>query len=226
MAVAAPSGTVTFLFTDIEGSTRLWEQAPAAMRDALKRHDRIVQAAIAEHGGYVFATGGDGFAAAFGRAGDLIAASARAQAALGREDWPSAAPIRVRMAVHTGEVTERDGNYFGPPVNQTARLMAVAHGGQVLCSAATAELVRAEVPLVDLGLHRLRDLSAPQRVYQVGTTAFAPLQTVDAVPTNLPTVRSELIGRLHGGELRNRPSRQPHVGPCRSAPRPGLCGPY
>ena len=140
--MAAPSGTVTFLFTDIEGSTRLWEQAPTAMRDALELHDRIVQAAIAEHAGYVFATGGDGFAAAFGRAGDGVAASARAQAKLSGGDWPAAAPVRVRMALHTGEASERDGNYFGSAVNRAARLMAVGHGGQLLVSAVTAELSR------------------------------------------------------------------------------------
>src|SRR5579862_3133638 len=193
--MAGPSGTVTFLFTDIEGSTRLWEDSPSAMRDALERHDDIVQSAIAGHDGYLFSTGGDGFAAAFSRAGDAVAAGARAQAELGREPWPEQAQLRVRMAVHTGEVVERGGNYFGTPVNQAARLMAVAHGGQVLCSAVTAELVRAEVPLVDLGLHRLRDLSAPQRIFQVGTATFPSLETVDAVPTNLPIVRSELIGR-------------------------------
>ena len=195
MGVAAPTGTVTFVFTDIEGSTRLWERSPSAMRDALERHDAIVQAAIADHGGYLFATGGDGFAAAFARAGDAVAAACRAQAQLSQEAWPSEAAIRVRMAVHTGEVVEREGNYFGTPVNQAARLMGIAHGGQVLCSAATAELVRAEVPLVDLGLHRLRDLSAPQRVFQVGSGRFPGLQTVDTVPTNLPTMVTELVGR-------------------------------
>jgi class 3 adenylate cyclase len=130
MGVVAPSGTITFLFTDIEGSTRLWQQDEAAMRSALERHDAIVHAAIEGHGGYVFSTGGDGFGVAFARAGDAVAAAVEAQAALGAEPWPDGVLIRVRMGVHTGEVTERDGDYFGTPVNQTARLMAVGHGAR------------------------------------------------------------------------------------------------
>src|SRR6516164_586728 len=135
---------------------------------ALVRHNAIVRGAVEERGGYVFATGGDGLAVAFARAGDGLAAAISAQAALEAERWPDGAPIRVRMALHTGEVTERDGDYFGTPVNQAARLMALGHGGQILCSAVTARLLSAQVPVLDLGEYRLRDLSAAQRVFQVG----------------------------------------------------------
>jgi predicted ATPase len=186
---------VTFLFTDIEGSTRLWETASAAMGVALERHNLVVRAAIEEAGGYVFATGGDGFAAAFGRAGDGLSAAWRAQEGLAAESWPEGASIKVRMALHTGEATERDGDYFGTPVNQAARLMALGHGGQILCSATTAGLVAGQVPLVELGEHRLRDLLAAQRVFQVGDRRFPALRSVDAVPGNLPTMLTELIGR-------------------------------
>jgi predicted ATPase len=186
---------VTFLFTDIEESTRRWEEMPEPMRDALARHDQIVRGSIEEHGGYVFATGGDGFAAAFGRAGDAVAAAVEAQAALIAEMWPEEAAIRVRMGLHTGEAFEREGDYFGPAVNRTARLMALANGGQVLCSSVTAELTQLDVQLYDLGEHRLRDLSAPQRVFQVGDGRFAPLRSVDAFPGNLPLQVSSFIGR-------------------------------
>jgi predicted ATPase/class 3 adenylate cyclase len=193
--VGAPSGTVTFLFTDIEGSTRLWETAPEDMGAALLRHDAIVHSAVEAHDGFVFASGGDGFAVAFGRAGEAVRAAVAMQDALGVEAWPAATPIRVRMAIHTGEAVERDGDFYGTPVNQTARLMAVGHGGQILVSAVTAGLVGPAVGLGDLGSHRLRDLSAPQHVFQVGEGRFPPLRSVDAVPTNLPVMVTELIGR-------------------------------
>ena len=155
----------------------MWQSAREAMPVALERHDAILRSAIEGHSGYVFSTGGDGFGAAFARAGEAVAAAVEAQTALGAEPWPGSAAIRVRMGLHTGEVTERDGDYFGTPVNQTARLMAVGHGGQVVCSAVTAALVGAEVKVVDLGEHRLRDLSAAQRIFQVGDGRFPPLRT-------------------------------------------------
>jgi predicted ATPase len=164
------------------------------MRSALARHDAIVRDAIEGYGGYVFGTGGDGFAAAFSRAADGVAAARDAQAGLAGEQWPEGRSLRVRMGLHTGEVDERDGDYFGAAVNRTARLTAVVNGGQIVCSSATAELLTG-VELVDLGHHRLRDLSTPQRLFQVGAGVFLPLRSVDAVPTNLPTVRTELIGR-------------------------------
>ena len=171
MGVGAPSGTVTFLFTDIEGSTLLWQEAPDAMREALELHDSILRAAIDGHGGYAFSTGGDGFGVAFARSGDALAAAAEGQAGLAGESWPEGAEIRVRMGVHTGEVAEREGDYFGTPVNQTARLMAAGHGGQVLVSAASQELMRDRLPqgcgLLELGEFRLRDLGRPERIFQV-----------------------------------------------------------
>jgi len=195
MGVGAPSGTVTFLFTDIEGSTRLWQAAPDAMRLALARHDAIVRAAVDAHGGYVFSTGGDGFGVTFARSGDALAAAADAQEALGVEPWPDGAGIRVRMGVHTGEAEEREGDYFGAAVNRAARLMAVGHGGQVLCSVATAEVAGGEFAVVDLGEHRLRDLDRPMHVFQVGGGSFPPLRSLDVLPGNLPSLASSFVGR-------------------------------
>jgi len=194
MGVGLPSGTVTFLFTDIEGSTALWEAAPEAMREALERHDSILNGAIESHEGAVFSTGGDGVAAVFARAADALAAANAAQAALAGVEWQTPVPLRVRMGVHTGEATERDGDYFGAPVNRAARLMAAGHGGQVLVSATTAGLV-GTAGLTDLGEHQLRDLSEPQRVFQVGAGRFPPLRTLDVALTNLPVQPTSLIGR-------------------------------
>jgi predicted ATPase len=165
------------------------------MADALGRHDAIVRSAVEDHDGYVFSAGGDGFAVAFRRAADALAAAVDIQSVLEAEPWPQGAVIRVRMGLHTGEVIERDGDYFGPSVNRAARLMAVAHGGQVVCSQATAALAGPTVGLIGLGEHRLRDLGAAEVVFQVGSGSFPQLRSLDAVPTNLPTVRTELIGR-------------------------------
>ena len=194
-----PTGTVTFLFTDLETSTRLWEEHPEAMRGALARHDVILRNAVEQQSGRVVKTTGDGVHAAFGTAHDAVAAAVKAQAAISEEVWPLPDPLRVRVGLHTGEAEFRDGDYFGPALNRAARLMSVAHGGQIVVSLATGELVRDRLPagvtLVDLGEHRLRDMSRPERVFQVGEGAFPPLRSLDAVPTNLPTMRTELIGR-------------------------------
>jgi predicted ATPase/class 3 adenylate cyclase len=194
---------VTFLFTDVEGSTRLWSSAPEAMRLALARHDEIVRGAVEAHRGYVFATRGDGFSAAFGRAGDAVAAGVAAEAGLAKEEWPDGAAIRVRMGLHTGEVEERGGDYFGPAVNETARLMELAHGGQVVCSAVTATLVADSLPpqvkVVDLGEHLLRDLSRREHVFQVEApglpSEFPPLRSADVLPGNLPVQPTSFVGR-------------------------------
>ncbi len=201
--MAVPSGTVTFLFTDIEGSTRLWQAAPDAMRQGLERHDAIVRDAIEAHGGYVFSTGGDGFAAAFARAGEAVEAAIEAQRALGAEPWSESAPLLVRMGVHTGEVTERDGDYFGPPLNRCARLMASGHGGQILCSTVTAALVSGQLPggltLRDLGIVRLRDLSEPEHVFQLDheqlRAEFPALRSLDSYRSNLPSQSTAFVGR-------------------------------
>ena len=136
-----PSGTVTFLFTDIEGSTRLWDERPDPMREALARHDELLRSSIAGHGGYVFSAAGDGLGAAFARSIDALSAAVDAQRALTAEPWPQGAALRVRMGVHSGETEERDGNYFGSAVNRAARIMAAAQGGQVVVSDVTAGLL-------------------------------------------------------------------------------------
>src|SRR5947208_465646 len=137
-----PTGIVTFLFTDIEGSTRLWEQQPEAMRAALAGHDALLRAAIEAHGGQIFKTVGDQFCAAFAAAPDALAAALEAQRALAAETFAAVGPLRVRMALHTGAAEERGGDYFGPPLNRLARLLAAGHGGQVLLSQASADRVR------------------------------------------------------------------------------------
>src|SRR6516165_8156758 len=129
-----PSGTVTFLFTDLEGSTRLWQEQPEAMKAALARHDRLVRDAIESHGGYVVKTTGDGFHAAFGSARDALGAAVGAQLALATESWALIGPLRVRMGVHTGEAEYREGDYYGTALNRAARIMSAGHGGQVLVS--------------------------------------------------------------------------------------------
>jgi class 3 adenylate cyclase len=180
---ALPSGTVTFLFTDIEGSTARWEHQPEAMRAALARHDALVRAAIQDHNGHVVKTMGDAFHAAFVLAQDAVAAALDAQRGLQAEPWGEIGPLRVRMAMHTGAAEERDGDYYGPPLNRAARLMSAGHGGQILLSQSTYELVRDTPPdgvaFVDLGEHRLKDLIRPERVFQLAApdipSDFSPL---------------------------------------------------
>ena len=154
---AQPTGTVTFLFTDVEASTRLWEDHPAEMQVALELHDQILRSAIAARAGYVFSTARDAFAAAFARADDAVEAARCAQEDLAAALWPAPAQIRVRMGVHTGSAIERGGDYFGPVLNRAARIMSAGHAGQTLVSSTTAGLVSV-AELVDLGAHRLKDL--------------------------------------------------------------------
>ena len=193
-----PSGVVTFLFTDIEGSTRLWEADPDSMQQALARHDAILRAAVERHDGAVFSTAGDGIGAAFRHASGALAAAADAQRSLTAEQWPETAPIRVRMGIHTGESHERDGDYFGPPVNRAARVMAVGHGGQILVSGTTAGVVSG-VDLQYLGEYRLRDLAGVEHLFQVRAdgigSSFPPLRTVEVVPGNLPVFLTTFVGR-------------------------------
>ncbi len=203
--MAAPSGEVTLLFTDIEGSTRLWDSRPDAMATALRRHDVILAAVIDAHRGHVFKTVGDAFCAAFASAADAVVAAVEIQRALAAEDWPPDLVIRVRMGLHTGNCEERDDDYFGPNVNRTARLEAVAHGGQILLSASTTALLAVDplpgVTLVDLGEHRLKDLARPERVAQVVVpglaSEFPPLRSLSnpALRHNLPQVASSFVGR-------------------------------
>jgi predicted ATPase/class 3 adenylate cyclase len=200
-----PTGTVTFLFTDIEGSTKLWEGDAEAMQEALARHDDILHGVVKEHDGYVFKTVGDACCCAFSRATNALEASLEAQRALlTKEGWPKeTGPLRVRMALHAGTTEERDGDYFGPPVNRVARLLSAAHGGQILLSLATQELVRDQLPpdveLRDLGERRLKDLFGPERVFQLVApglpTEFPPLRTLEGHPNNLPLQPTPLVGR-------------------------------
>jgi len=198
-----PSGTVTFVFTDIEGSTARWDRHPSAMALALRRHDDLLRAAIVRNRGHVFKTIGDAFCAAFSRPEEALAAVVEAQHALLAEDFSAVDGLRVRAAIHTGTADERDGDYFGPAVNRVARLLAIGHGGQVLVSGVTADLVHGALPaqarLHDLGEHRLRDLARPEYVYQLlapGLSAdFPPLRSLDALPNNLPSQVKSFVGR-------------------------------
>jgi predicted ATPase/class 3 adenylate cyclase len=197
-----PSGTVTFLATDIEGSTRRWEEDEAAMRDALARHDGIIRTAVGIHGGNVFKHTGDGMLAVFASAGDAIAAAVRAQRDLRGAAWGSS-PLAVRMAIHSGETHERDGDYFGPTLNRVARLLGVAHGEQILISGAAAALALDHpanaVDLVDVGEHRLRDLDRPERVFQACSAGlrrdFPPLRAAASELRGFPATRTRIIGR-------------------------------
>jgi predicted ATPase/class 3 adenylate cyclase len=198
-----PSGTVTFLFTDLEVSTRLWEQEPEAMRGALARHDAILRDAVAAHGGHVVKGTGDGIHAAFATADAAVHAAIDAQLAVGAERWGVSEPLRVRMGIHTGVAELRDGDYFGPSVNRAARLMSAAHGGQAVVSLATEELVRdasrAGTELLDLGEHRLRDLGRPERVFQIAHPGlprdFPPLRSLEHPPGTLPVFLTSFVGR-------------------------------
>jgi len=202
-ASARPTGTVTFLFSDIEGSTQHWEERPDEMSAALRRHDELLRTAIAAHGGRVFKTMGDQFCVAFSRASDGVAAAADAQRALAAQDWSAVGGLAVRMALHSGITDEREDDYFGPAVNRVARLLAVAHGGQVVASDATAVLLDGVMPermaLRDLGAHRLKDLVEPEHVWQLSIETlqgeFPPLRSLDARPNNLPIQSTSFVGR-------------------------------
>ena len=198
-----PVGTVTFLYTDIEGSTRLWEQRPEAMRPAVARHDAILRQAIAAGGGHVFRTVGDGLCAAFAAAAPAMAAAASAQREIFAQPWPLEQPLRVRMALHSTEAEPRGGDYESSGLNRLGRLLAVCHGGQTLLTQATEQLARDHLPagasLLDLGQHRFRDLTQPDRIFQLlvdGLPAdFPPLRSLDAMPNNLPAQLTSFVGR-------------------------------
>jgi TolB-like protein/class 3 adenylate cyclase/tetratricopeptide (TPR) repeat protein len=192
-----PSGTVTFLFTDIEGSTRLWETQREAMTAALERHDALLRQCIEARGGHIFKTGGDAFCAAFATATSAVEAALAAQRSLRAERWPEHAAIRTRMALHTGAAEIRDGDYFGAPLNHVARLLAVAHGGQTLLSEITHNLCRdrlpAETTLKSLGEHSLKDLARRETVFQFChpdlPRAFPPLKTLLApIDETMPSI--------------------------------------
>jgi predicted ATPase/DNA-binding SARP family transcriptional activator len=197
------TSTVTFLFTDVEGSTRLWEEQPDAMPAALLRHDTLLHAAIRAAGGQVFKTMGDQFCAAFATAPEAMTAALAAQRALQAQTWHQGPPLRVRMALHTGTAQQREGDYFGPTFNRLARLLDTGHGGQILLSLATVELVRDQLPegadLRDLGERRLPDLSRPEQIFQLVVpdlpAHFPPLRSLEAFAHNLPLQLTRFIGR-------------------------------
>ena len=186
MRTGLPSGTVTFLFTDIEGSTRLLHELGDGYADALAEHRRVLREAFARHGGVEVDTQGDAFFVAFARASDAVAAAADGQAAL------EGGPLRVRMGLHTGEPIVTEEGYVGLDVHRAARIAAAGHGGQVLVSQATRDLAGVD-GLRDLGEHRLKDLSASERLYQLGEGDFPPLKTLYA--TNLPVPVTPFVGR-------------------------------
>src|SRR5262245_42062859 len=189
-----PSSTVTFMLTDVERSSALWEQRPVEMAGALAAHDAIVCAAVEANAGRVFSTAGDAFAAAFATAGTAAAAALEVIGAL----EGATSPLRVRIALHTGEADERGGDYFGPSLNRAARLRDIAHGGQVVCSAITAELLADSVHpvyLVPLGIHWLKDLTRAEDVFQLGNGSFPPLRSSGPRRYNLPRQATSLVGR-------------------------------
>jgi class 3 adenylate cyclase/tetratricopeptide (TPR) repeat protein len=218
--VPPPSGTITFLFTDIEGSTRRWDRDRAAMQEAVRHHDRLLREAIAAHHGYVFKTIGDAFCAAFATPEATALAALDAQKALDDADFSSVDGLPVRMAINTGTADERDGDYFGPTVNRVARLLSLGHGGQILLSGIAADLVRENPPpraeLVELGSFALKDLERPEDVYQLTAPglprdfpdlrtkkASGPWLVPDAMRTRYFTGRDDLLEQL-GQKLAER----------------------
>ena len=203
MTPATTSGLATFLMTDIEGSTRLWEEATVAMTVALEAHDAILRVAVESHGGTVVKTTGDGLIAHFDDPVPAVAAAVEGQRALTEHEWPEGAAIRARMAVHSGSAQARGGDYFGPALNRVARLLAIGHGGQVLLSGITATLVGDRLPedaaLLDRGDQRLRDLDQPVRVFELAAPGlardFAPLRTAGPGRSNLPQQLTSFVGR-------------------------------
>ncbi|MGA2977067.1 MAG: adenylate/guanylate cyclase domain-containing protein [Spirochaetia bacterium] len=197
-----PSGTVTFLFTDIEGSTKLWDTRKDEMSRAVARHDAIMRETIEAHSGYVFKTVGDAFCASFAGAAQGLDAALEIRRRLGAVDWGQC-PVRVRIGLHSGLAYERDGDYFGQPLNRTARLSSAGSGGQILISSAVKELLvdalPAGVTLKELGVHRLKDLASPERIWQVdeqgSAVEFPPIRTLDSRPNNLPLLLTPFIGR-------------------------------
>ncbi len=200
-----PTGTVAFLFTDIQGSTQRWESHREAMDAAVQRHDALLRDAIGRHNGYVFKTIGDAFCVAFARVSDAVTAAFEAQRALSAEDFSSVGGLTIRIGLHAGEASERNGDYFGPAVNRAARLVSIGHGGQILLSGVTRDLAHSDLPagasLLDLGSHRLKHLTEPEHVWQltiVGLPAeFPSLKSLDTIPNNLAIQPTSFCGREH-----------------------------
>jgi predicted ATPase/class 3 adenylate cyclase len=200
---AAPTGTVTFLFTDIEGSTGLLKAMGETYRRAQDHHDEIIRAAVAAENGHVVRTAGDSFFVTFESPVPALRAAVAAQRSLGADEWPAGSPLRVRMGLHTGEGVLGGDDYIGIDVNRAARIAAAAHGGQVLLSEATRALVRHDLPdgvtLRDLGDHRLRDIAEPERLFDLVVDGlpsdFQPIRSLDFRPNNLPLQLTSFVGR-------------------------------
>ncbi len=200
-----PVGIVTFMFTDVEGSSRMWEADQPAAREALSIHDSLIISAVKAAGGVIVKSRGEGDShfAVFEQAGDALNAAASIQRALNAQSWPTAKPLRVRMALNTGEADLRQGDYYGTTVNRTARIRAVGYGGQILLASTTAERVADRLPqgvtLQDLGRHRLKDLSLPEQLYQVDIaglqTEFPPVKSLNLKTHNLPAQSTSFVGR-------------------------------
>jgi class 3 adenylate cyclase len=199
----APTGTVSFLFTDIIGSTRLWEKFPAQMGTVLARHDALIRSAVEAHAGLVFKTVGDSVCAAFQSPRDSLEAAIDAQRALAAEDWKEIGTLTVRMAIHAGPAEFRDGDYFGGTLNRVSRIEGAAHGGQILLSRIAVELLEDEpldgITFKSLGNHRLRNLDRPEHLYQVVVPglreSFPPPRSMEALPNNLPVQTTSFVGR-------------------------------
>ena len=198
-AMSPPTGTITFLFTDVEGSTRLWEQSPDAMRHALTRHDALASDLMGRHDGLLIKSRGEGDSlfGVFEAAPNAARAACAFGQALAAEDWPVGTSLRVRIALHTGEANLRESDYYGPAVNRCARLRSLALGGQILLSALTRSLVVDALPegasLIGLGLKKLRDLSEPEFVYQLTHPALAASLLSDS----LPALPAEEVAPVH-----------------------------
>src|SRR5258708_13823100 len=204
MSSSLPSGIITFLFTDIEGSTALWEREPDAMRQALARHDAILRQAVEAQGGTVYKVIGDAIQAAFALPSVALAAALAAQRALAAATWPTRSPLRVRMGLHVGPAEAVGADYATThTLNRVARIMSAAHGGQIVLSAEAAELMQADLPpgvtLRDLGQHRMKGLTRRKHLFQLVApdlpVEFPSLSTLDAVPNNLPVQLTSFIGR-------------------------------
>jgi predicted ATPase/class 3 adenylate cyclase len=200
---ALPTGTVTFLFTDIAGSTRLWQEHPDSMPQVLARHDELLRTAIEQNHGFVIKTIGDAFMAVFSTAHDGVNAALTAQRSLCAEPWPQETPVRVRMGLHSGVTEERDNDYYGHTVNRAARIQGVVHPQQIVLSQTVYELVQSHLhagaTLKELGSHQLKDLKEPEHLWQLChptlPSDFPPLNSLSFRPNNLPRQMSSFVGR-------------------------------
>src|SRR4051794_8748581 len=200
---APPSGTVTLLFTDIEGSTRLLQRLGDRYAEVLADHSRLLRESWAAHGGYEVDTQGDSFFVSFARAADAVAAAVAAQRALAAHPWPDGVMVRVRMGLHTGEPRAVGDRYVGLDVHRGARVGAAGHGGQILLTQTTRDLIEGALPpgttLFDLGPHRLKDLARPEHLFQLTLSdlpaTFPPLRTSEGQGYALPIPATSLVGR-------------------------------